>query len=290
VRLKRNGAVLFEKVVDRSQTQVRFEKVPVGNWVLEAEARGEATNVGVKARGIVKAGNQPVAGAQVTLDVQYPEQVTYTTTTDAEGKFAFNVFPSWFEGYLRVVAEGYPEWEDWVREWAFSQSPDGLVIDLLENRSRGNRGQERNRQYLPVVLASGAISFTLSANEDKQIEVELASKLTDLWVTPPQISVRVNGSVEVAVQGLIEQGADWNPNMLLLYLVPMNPEKVRWQIADSNIASLSADTGLSVTVQGLREGETTLTVTDEESGKSKQVSVFVGQGEGPLQPPPPSQF
>jgi hypothetical protein len=38
-RLKRSGMTLFEKVIERGQTQVVFEKVPVGEWVLEAEAQ-----------------------------------------------------------------------------------------------------------------------------------------------------------------------------------------------------------------------------------------------------------
>jgi hypothetical protein len=38
-RLKRSGMTLFEKVIGRGQTQVVFEKVPVGEWVLEAEAQ-----------------------------------------------------------------------------------------------------------------------------------------------------------------------------------------------------------------------------------------------------------
>jgi hypothetical protein len=38
-RLKRSGMTLFEKVIERGQTQVVFAKVPVGEWVLEAEAQ-----------------------------------------------------------------------------------------------------------------------------------------------------------------------------------------------------------------------------------------------------------
>ena len=38
-RLKRSGMTLFEKVIERGQTQVVFEKVPVGERVLEAEAQ-----------------------------------------------------------------------------------------------------------------------------------------------------------------------------------------------------------------------------------------------------------
>jgi hypothetical protein len=38
-RLKRSGMTLYEKVIERGQTQVVFEKVPVGEWVLEAEAQ-----------------------------------------------------------------------------------------------------------------------------------------------------------------------------------------------------------------------------------------------------------
>ena len=38
-RLKRSGMTLFEKVIGRGQTQVVFAKVPVGEWVLEAEAQ-----------------------------------------------------------------------------------------------------------------------------------------------------------------------------------------------------------------------------------------------------------
>jgi hypothetical protein len=38
-QLKRSGMTLFEKVIERGQTQVVFAKVPVGEWVLEAEAQ-----------------------------------------------------------------------------------------------------------------------------------------------------------------------------------------------------------------------------------------------------------
>jgi hypothetical protein len=96
-------------------------------------------------------------------------------------------------------------------------------------------------------------------------------------VTPSEIRLGVGSEVEVAVQGKIEQEAGWTPNYVRLILVPLSGGKVNWQIADSSIASLSATSGLSVTVRGLREGQTTLTVTDTESGKSKQVRVEVTQ-------------
>ncbi|MFA0750946.1 MAG: hypothetical protein SLRJCFUN_001349 [Candidatus Fervidibacter sp.] len=40
VQLDRGGRTLFKRSVDRSQTQVVFEKVPVGEWVLKATALG----------------------------------------------------------------------------------------------------------------------------------------------------------------------------------------------------------------------------------------------------------
>jgi hypothetical protein len=85
-RLKRSGMTLFEKVIERGQTQVVFEKVPVGEWVLEAEAwgSGEVVKQLVHAKGVVMAGNQPVSGAQVRLTVGTQ---TYTATTDGQGKF-----------------------------------------------------------------------------------------------------------------------------------------------------------------------------------------------------------
>jgi hypothetical protein len=271
-RLKRRGMTLFEKVVERGQTQVVFEKVPVGDWVLEAEALGSGEEV-VHAKGVVKVNNQPVAGAQVTLTAHFfdtGEQKTYTATTDDQGRFDFGLLKQ-FHGVLRVVASGYPEWSDWVSAWEFMR-PEGVVIDLLRP------GLIRKRQLGGgVTLASGATSFTLGANENKPVEVVLASRLSDLYVTPGEVRLSVNGEVDVSVQGLIEQPAEWNPNLVRLYLVPLSGDKVRWQIADSSVASLSSQTGLSVTVRGLKEGQTTLTVTDTESGKSKQVRVEVTQ-------------
>ena len=269
-RLKRSGMTLFEKVIERGQTQVVFEKVPVGEWVLEAEAwgYGEVKQL-VHAKGIVTANNQPVSGAQVTLKV-YDQ--TYTATTDRQGEFDLGLIEWFWGGELRVTALGYPEWVSWVDAYEFTHSPEGLIVDLESG------GMSRKRQWTQsVVLASGATSFTLGANENKQVVVELASKLTDLHVTPSEIRLGIGGEVEVAVQGKIEQEADWRPNYVLLVLVPLSSDKVRWQIADSSVASLSATSGLSVTVRGLREGQTTLTVTDTESGKSKQVRVEVTQ-------------
>jgi hypothetical protein len=99
-RLKRSGMTLFEKVIERGQTQVVFEKVPVGEWVLEAEAwgSGEVVKQLVHAKGVVMAGNQPVSGAQVRLTVSYPEGTqTYTATTDGQGKFDLGLV-EWFWG------------------------------------------------------------------------------------------------------------------------------------------------------------------------------------------------
>jgi hypothetical protein len=274
-RLKRSGMTLFEKVIERGQTQVVFEKVPVGEWVLEAEAwgYGEVVKQLVHAKGVVMAGNQPVSGAQVRLTVSYPEGTqTYTATTDGQGKFDLGLV-EWFWGELRVTASGYPEWVGWVNAFDFTRSSEGLVVDM-----GGNGGISKKRQWTQeVVLASGATSFSLGANENKQVEVILASKLTDLHVTPSEIRLGVGSEVEVAVQGKIEQEAGGTPNYVLLILVPLSGGKVNWQIADSSVASLSATSGLSVTVRGLREGQTTLTVTDTESGKSKQVRVEVTQ-------------
>jgi hypothetical protein len=270
-RLKRSGMTLFEKVIERGQTQVVFEKVPVGEWVLEAEAwgSGEVVKQLVHAKGVVMAGNQPVSGAQVRLTVGTQ---TYTATTDGQGKFDFGLVEWFWGGELRVTASGYPEWVGWVNAFDFTRSSEGLVVDM------GSGGISRKRQWTQeVVLASGATSFSLGANENKQVEVILASKLTDLHVTPSEIRLGVGSEVEVAVQGKIEQEAGWTPNYVLLILVPLSGGKVNWQIADSSVASLSATSGLSVTVRGLREGQTTLTVTDTESGKSKQVRVEVTQ-------------
>jgi hypothetical protein len=265
-RLKRSGMTLFEKVIERGQTQVVFEKVPVGEWVLEAEAWGSGEVV-VHAKGVVVAGNQPVSGAQVRLTVGTQ---TYTATTDGQGKFDLGLVKWFWGGELRVTASGYPEWVGWVGAFDFTRSSEGLVVDM------GSGGISRKRQWTQgVVLASGATSFSLGANENKQVEVILASKLTDLHVTPSEIRLGVGSEVEVAVQGKIEQEAGWTPNYVFLILVPLSGGKVNWQIADSSIASLSATSGLSVTVRGLREGQTTLTVTDAESGKSKQVRVEV---------------
>jgi hypothetical protein len=179
----------------------------------------------------------------------------------------------WFwGGELRVTASGYPEWVGWVGAFDFTRSSEGLVVDMRSG------GISRKRQWTQgVVLASGATSFSLGANENKQVEVILASKLTDLHVTPSEIRLGVGSEVEVAVQGKIEQEAGGTPNYVRLILVPLSGGKVNWQIADSSVASLSATSGLSVTVRGLREGQTTLTVTDTESGKSKQVRVEVTQ-------------
>jgi hypothetical protein len=262
---------LFEKVIERGQTQVVFEKVPVGEWVLEAEAWGSGEVV-VHAKGVVVAGNQPVSGAQVRLTVSYPEGTqTYTATTDGQGKFDLGLVEWFWGGELRVTASGYPEWVGWVGAFDFTRSSEGLVVDM------GSGGSRKRQWTQEVVLASGATSFSLGANENKQVEVILASKLTDLHVTPSEIRLGVGSEVEVAVQGKIEQEAGWTPNYVRLILVPLSGGKVNWQIADSSIASLSATSGLSVTVRGLREGQTTLTVTDTESGKSKQVRVEVTQ-------------
>jgi len=282
-RLKRSGMTLFEKVIERGQTQVVFEKVPVGEWVLEAEARGSGkVEQLVRAKGIVRANNQPVSGAQVRLTVDYPEGTqTYTATTDGQGKFDLGLVEWFWDGELRVTASGYPEWVSWVDAYQFAYSLEGVTVNLSTSTTPPSPPSspdfgERKRGTEPAILASGAVSFTLGSNETKSVDVELASKVTELSVTPSEIRLGVGGEVEVAVQWKIEE-EEIAPNLIRLVLGPLSGGKVRWQIADSNIASLSAESGLSVRVRGLREGQTTLTVTDTESGKSKQVRVEVTQ-------------
>lgn len=281
-RLKRNGSILFEQVIERGQTQVVFEKVPVGNWVLEAEARGTGTQaVEVKGEVIDYDTNLPVPNAQVTLMIFSPQEKTLSTTTDNSGQFNFGLVSFDFGG-IKVTAQGYLESYQPVNFWGFVTG-EGITIHMRKPSSGGGiesppppelDGRSK-RQWSNIILASGATSFSLSANENKQVVVELASKLKDLNVTPVQIRLAIDESIDVAVQGLIEQTNEWDPNRVWLYLVELNPNKVRWQVADSSVISLSATTGLSVTLRGLREGQTTLTVRDEESGKSKQVSVQV---------------
>ncbi len=70
-RLKRSGMTLFEKVIERGQTQVVFEKVPVGEWVLEAEAQGRFGEV--LARG----------SASFALEANQNKQVEVELTTVA---------------------------------------------------------------------------------------------------------------------------------------------------------------------------------------------------------------
>lgn len=276
-RLKRNGSILFEQVIERGQTQVVFEKVPVGNWVLEAEARGTGTQaVEVKGEVIDYDTNSPVPNAQVTLMIFSPQEKTLSTTTDNSGQFNFGLVSFHF-GEIKVTAQGYQEFY-WPVNFGDFVTGEGITIHMLKPSSGGAPPpppSRSKRQWSNIILASGAASFTLGANENKQVVVELASKLKDLNVTPAQIRLAIGESVDVAVQGLIEQANEWDPNRVWLYLVELNPNKVRWQVADSSVISLSATTGLSVTLRGLREGQTTLTVRDEESGKSKQVSVQV---------------
>jgi hypothetical protein len=149
---------LFEKVIEREQTQVVFAKVPVGEWVLEAEAwgSGEVVKQLVHAKGVVMAGNQPVSGAQVRLTVSYPEGTqTYTATTDGQGKFDLGLVEWFWDGELRVTASGYPEWVGWVDAFDFTRSSEGLVVDMESG------GISRKRQWTQgVVLASGATSFS----------------------------------------------------------------------------------------------------------------------------------
>lgn len=277
-RLKRNGSILFEQVIERGQTQVVFEKVPVGNWVLEAEARGTGTQaVEVKGEVIDYDTNLPVPNAQVTLMIFSPQEKTLSTTTDNSGQFNFGLVSFHF-GEIKVTAQGYQEFY-WPVNFGDFVTGEGITIHMRKPSSGGAPPpppSRSKRQWLAhIILASGAASFTLDANENKQVVVELASKLKDLNVTPAQIRLAIGESVDVAVQGLIEQANEWDPNRVWLYLVELNPNKVRWQVEDISVISLSATTGLSVTLRGLREGQTTLTVRDEESGKSKEVSVQV---------------
>jgi hypothetical protein len=251
--------------------------------VLEAEAWGYGkVEQLVRAKGIVRANNQPVSGAQVRLTVDYPEGTqTYTATTDGQGKFDLGLVKWFWDGELRVTASGYSEWVSWVDAHQFAYSLEGVTVNLSTSTTPPSPPPspdfgERKRGTEPVILASGAVSFTLGSNETKSVDVELASKVTELSVTPSEIRLGVGGEVEVAVQWKIEE-EEIAPNLIRLVLGPLSGGKVRWQIADSNIASLSAESGLSVTVRGLREGQTTLTVTDTESGKSKQVRVQVSQ-------------
>jgi len=168
------------------------------------------------------AGNQPVSGAQVRLTVEGTQ--TYTATTDGQGKFDLGLVEWFWDGELRVTASGYPEWVGWVNAFDFTRSSEGLVVDM------GSGGSRKRQWTQEVVLASGATSFSLGANENKQVEVILASKLTDLHVTPSEIRLGVGSEVEVAVQWKIEE-EEIAPNLIRLVLGPLS----EWEgkVADS---------------------------------------------------------
>lgn len=105
-----------------------------------------------------------------------------------------------------------------------------------------------------VALATTSVTVTVSSGNQTNLQVALASTVDRVEVSPASVSIRP-GSAQT-LSG-VAKNASGN-------LVPLTAAKTRWVSSDATVASVDS-TGK---VTAIKEGATTITFTDTESGKS----------------------
>jgi hypothetical protein len=168
-RLKRSGMTLFEKVIERGQTQVVFEKVPVGEWVLEAEAQDRF--------GAVLAKGQ---SESFTLEANQNKQVTVELT--AVALVVTGSGPTQVIGTR--VAQGTPVSR--IDANTFNISGVGTVLSPV-NLDANNDGRLDTDVF--VVLAGSAplgfAGFTTTDNAVTVVQMRARQQ-------PPSVTVPIN--------------------------------------------------------------------------------------------------
>jgi prepilin-type processing-associated H-X9-DG protein len=115
-----------------------------------------------------------------------------------------------------------------------------------------------------AVTASGTKSFTVVANQNVPVSVDMTSTIDHLVISPADPIVTVGDSTPLLVSGVNTSGA----------MVLLTPSKLTWQMATTaDAAYASVDSSGDVT--GIAPGTANVEVTDTESGKSATVAVTV---------------
>jgi phenylpyruvate tautomerase PptA (4-oxalocrotonate tautomerase family) len=195
-RLKRSGMTLYEKVIERGQTQVVFEKVPVGEWVLEAEAQDRF--------GAVLAKGQ---SESFTLEANQNKQVTVELT--AVALVVTGSGPTQVIGTR--VAQGTPVSR--IDANTFNISGVGTVLSPV-NLDANNDGRLDTDVFV-ITAGSSPLGFPGFSNTDNAVTVVQMRARQQ----PPSVTVPINalgallqnvalppGDYEVTVENVIVFG------------------------------------------------------------------------------------
>jgi hypothetical protein len=168
-RLKRSGMTLFEKVIERGQTQVVFEKVPVGEWVLEAEAQDRFGAVLTKGQ-----------SESFTLEANQNKQVTVELT--AVALVVTGSGPTQVTGTR--VAQGTPVSR--IDANTFNISGVGTVLSPV-NLDANNDGQLDTDVFV-INAGSAPLGFAGFTTTDNAVVVVR----TRARQQPPSVTVPIN--------------------------------------------------------------------------------------------------
>jgi hypothetical protein len=171
-RLKRSGMTLFEKVIERGQTQVVFEKVPVGEWVLEAEAQDRF--------GAVLAKGQ---SESFTLEANQNKQVTVELT--AAALVVTGSGPTQVTGTR--VAQGTPVSR--IDANTFNIQGVGTVLSPV-NLDANNDGRLDTDVFV-ITAGSSPLGFPGFSTTDNAVTVV---QMRARQQQPPSVTVPINAS------------------------------------------------------------------------------------------------
>lgn len=118
-----------------------------------------------------------------------------------------------------------------------------------------------------IVLASGQVSFAVTAGTTTPITLTLATSVHHLEATPASLTVALGGSDTLTITAKNAAGD----------VVLTTPDTWTWTTSNASVASVIG-VGDSALVQGVTQGTVTLTATETESGKSVSIPVLVQSG------------
>lgn len=133
----------------------------------------------------------------------------------------------------------------------FGLQPGDLTVDARAFPAADAQG---------VALAQSSTRVTVTGGNQTNLQLSLASTVDRVEVAPTTLSIRP-GSADT----LTGTAKDSSGN-----LVPLSAGKIRWASSDAGVATVN-----NGRVTAVREGSTTITFTDTESGKSGTALVTV---------------
>ena len=110
-----------------------------------------------------------------------------------------------------------------------------------------------------TALSSGSGTITIRPRRTTSLDLELNSTIAALAITPNPITLYVGLSAPITVSAVDAKGA--------MVLLPTSGATITYQLGSTNFAAVSG-AGNAATLTGVAVGQTTLTVTDTESGKT----------------------